>query len=134
MSVDNMKIGDLARRAGVSQRTIHYYERLGLISPVAREGASHRLYEEEAFARLEKIAALKRLGLSLEEIQQVIDMYFADADTHLQGKQKVIDILKGQLSKVDVQLGELSEFRRDLIQNIQHMEHLYDDAVPDKRA
>lgn len=134
MNISNMKIGDLARRAGVSHRTIHYYERLGLISPVAREGASHRLYEEEAYARLEKITALKRLGLSLEEIQEVIDMYFVDAETHLKGKQKVIDILSGHLKRVDAQLGELSEFRQDLIQNIRHMEHLYEDATPNKKS
>jgi DNA-binding transcriptional MerR regulator len=127
-----MKIGELARRAKVSHRTIHYYERLGLIAPVAREGASHRLYEEEAYMRLEKIAALKRLNLSLEEIQEVIDLYFVDTDTHLQGKKKVLGILNGQLQKVDKQLDELSTFRSDLIRNIRYMEHLYDDATPDK--
>lgn len=132
MSIGNMKIGELARRAKTSHRTIHYYERLGLISPVAREGASHRLYEEEAYERLEKIAALKRLGLSLEEIQEVIELYFMDADTHLQGKKKVLDILNNQLQKVDERIDELSTFRSDLIRNIRHMERLYVEAAPNK--
>lgn len=125
-----MKIGQLAERAKVSHRTIHYYEKLSLIMPVQREGASHRLYEGEAYERLEKISALKKLGLSLEEIQDVIELYFENDDTHLEGKQKVIDILKGQLEKVDTQIDELSQFRSDLMRNIRHMERLYGDALP----
>lgn len=124
-----MKIGQLARRANVSHRTIHYYENLGLITPVQREGASHRLYEEEAYQRLEKISALKQLGLSLEEIQEVIELYFEDAEKHLAGKRKVIDILKGQLKKVDAQIDELSQFRSDLIRNLRYMESLYEEVL-----
>lgn len=132
MTSGPMKIGELARRAGVSHRTIHYYESLGLIAPLAREGTSHRVYEEETFDRLEKVAALKRLGLSLEEIQGVIDLYFTDGDTHLAGKRKVIEILKGQLQRVDRQIDDLAAFRSDLIRNIRHMERLYDEARQSK--
>ncbi len=129
-----MKIGQLAKRADVSHRTIHYYENIGLIAPVSREGTSHRLYEEEAYERLQKIAALKHLGLSLEEIQEVIDLYFQSAETHLEGKQKVIDILKAQLAKTDAQIDHLSQFRADLVRNIRHMERLYDEAQPKTRT
>lgn len=125
MSTTPMKIGELAKRAGVSHRTVHYYEGLGLIAPIEREGASHRLYEEEAFHRLEKIAALKKLGLSLDEISSVIDLYFGGAEGMLEGKQKVIGILRAQLGKVDAQIDELASFRSDLIRNIHHMEQLY---------
>lgn len=124
-----MKIGQLAKRANVSHRTIHYYEKLGLVTPLQREGTSHRLYEEEAYERLEKVSALKQLGLSLEEIQDVIELYFESDDTHLAGKQKVIDILKTQLEKVDTQIDELAQFRSDLIRNIRHMESLYEEAL-----
>ncbi|OKL43841.1 transcriptional regulator [Pseudovibrio exalbescens] len=127
-----MKIGELAKRAGVSHRTVHYYENRGLISPVSREEGSHRMYEEEALQRLEKIAALKRLGLSLEEIADVIDLYFQSSGGMLDGKKKVIDILKAQLKKVDDQIDELSDFRSDLIRNIRHMERLYEEALPSK--
>ncbi|MBZ4021511.1 transcriptional regulator [Rhodobacter sp. TJ_12] len=123
-----MKIGELAKRAGVSHRTIHYYESRGLISPMQREGASHRMYEEEAFQRLEKISALKHLGLSLEEIEEVLDLYFEDTQSHLAGKKRVIEILKAQLAKTDAQIDELAQFRSDLIRNIRHMERLYEDA------
>lgn len=130
MSAPLLKIGELASRASVSHRTVHYYEGRGLISPVERDEGSHRMYEEEALHRLEKIAALKRLGLSLDEITDVIDLYFDPSGGMLPGKKKVIEILKAQLTKVDAQIDELSDFRSDLIRNIRHMERLYEEALP----
>jgi MerR family copper efflux transcriptional regulator len=72
----------------LSHRTIHYYERLGLVKPAEREGTGYRYYDEVAVKRLEKIAALKRLGLSLDEIAAVIDLYFEDA-SGIKGKERV---------------------------------------------
>lgn len=122
-----MQIGELSDRAGVSHRTIHYYERLGLIKPAEREGAGYRYYDEIAIKRLEKIAALKRLGLSLDEIAAVIDLYFEDA-SGIKGKTKVLDILQAQLIKADAQLDELTAFKRDLENNIARMHELIAEA------
>ena len=115
-----MQIGELSERAGVSHRTIHYYERLGLVKPAEREGAGYRYYDETAAKRLEKIAALKRLGLSLDEIAAVIDLYFEDA-SGIRGKERVLEILQAQLDKTNAQLDELSTFKRDLENNIARM-------------
>lgn len=122
-----MQIGELAQRANVSHRTIHYYERIGLMKPAEREGAGYRYYDETAYQRLEKIAALKRLGLSLDEIAAVIDLYFEDA-SGIKGKEKVLEILEAQLAKTDTQLAELTGFRRDLENNIVRMKSLIDQA------
>lgn len=122
-----MQIGELSSRAGVSHRTIHYYERIGLLKPAEREGAGYRYYDDNAFQRLEKIAALKKLGLSLDEIAAVIDLYFEDA-SGIKGKEKVLAILEAQLAKADAQLAELSTFQRDLISNIERMKSLIDGA------
>ncbi|WP_253944502.1 MerR family transcriptional regulator [Pseudogemmobacter hezensis] len=122
-----MQIGELAQRANVSHRTIHYYERIGLMKPAEREGAGYRYYDETAYQRLEKIAALKRLGLSLDEIAAVIDLYFEDA-SGIKGKEKVLEILEAQLAKTNTQLAELTGFRRDLESNIARMKSLIDQA------
>lgn len=122
-----MQIGELSERARVSHRTIHYYERLGLLAPAAREGAGYRHYDETAVKRLEKIAALKRLGLSLDEIAAVIDLYFEDG-TGIKGKEKVLEILESQLTKADAQIEELTTFRRDVIANIARMKELIAEA------
>ncbi|HEV7309338.1 MerR family transcriptional regulator [Ensifer sp.] len=118
-----MQIGELSERAGVSHRTIHYYERLGLIKPAEREGAGYRYYDASAQKRLEKIAALKRLGLSLDEIAAVLDLYFEDA-SGIKGKEKVLGILEAQLAKANAQLDELTTFKHDLETNITRMHAL----------
>lgn len=122
-----MQIGELSERAGVSHRTIHYYERLGLVKPAERAGAGYRYYDEIAVKRLEKIAALKRLGLSLDEIAAVIDLYFEDG-TGIKGKEKVLEILQAQLAKADAQLQELTAFKHDVEANIARMHGLIAEA------
>ncbi|MGB3435679.1 MerR family transcriptional regulator [Achromobacter sp.] len=126
-----LQIGELAQRTGASHRTIHYYERLGLLRPVEREGAGYRYYNGEAVQRLEKIAALKKLGLSLDEIAQVIDLYFQDA-SGIKGKEQVLKILQAQLQSTRERLGELRSFEKDLQANIVRMEGLIAEAR-DKR-
>ncbi|MEI3852881.1 MULTISPECIES: MerR family transcriptional regulator [Ensifer] len=122
-----MQIGELSERAGVSHRTIHYYERLGLVKPAEREGTGYRYYDEVAVKRLEKIATLKRLGLSLDEIAAVIDLYFEDA-SGIRGKERVLEILQAQLVNANAQLDELTAFKRDLESNITRMHALIAEA------
>jgi MerR family transcriptional regulator, repressor of the yfmOP operon len=70
-----LRIGEVARRAGTTARTIRYYEELGLLaSPAERGAGTHRLYAEADVERLEQILRLKDLlGLSLEELRDVIE-------------------------------------------------------------
>lgn len=63
--------GEFARKANVSVRTIHYYEKMGLIHPEKILENGYRCYGEEEFARLQRILTLKLLGFSLEEIQEL---------------------------------------------------------------
>lgn len=77
--IETMRIGKLAERVGITPRTIRYYEQIDLLSPSERVGRGFRHYTEYELARLQKIDALKQLGLSLDEIRSVIDLYFEDA-------------------------------------------------------
>ncbi len=63
--------GEFAKRANVSVRTIHYYEKLGLIHPEKISESGYRYYGEEELARIQRILTLKLLGFSLEEIQEL---------------------------------------------------------------
>jgi MerR family Zn(II)-responsive transcriptional regulator of zntA len=69
---DLLKIGEFARRAGVSLRTLRYYEELGLISPSARTRGGFRYYRPEDLDRLKLIADLQKLGLTLEQIGELL--------------------------------------------------------------
>lgn len=64
-----MKVGDLAKQTGVSVRTLHYYDEIGLLSPSRRTEAGYRLYGEEDIIRLQQIVSLRQIGFSLDQIQ-----------------------------------------------------------------
>lgn len=112
-----MRIGELAQKAGVTPRTIRYYENLGLLSPNERQGKGFRYYTNTELAKLQKIDCLKSLGLTLEEITSVIDLYFEDS-TGIRGKQKVLEILQTHLKETDGKITALVQFRSDLEANI----------------
>ena len=118
---DRMRIGDLTERAEVTPRTVRYYESIGLLPPGEREGHGHHYYTEETLARLRKIDQLKKLGLSLDEIRDVIDLYFTDP-SGIQPKQKVLGILRQHLAEADQKIGALQQFRADLLVNIERFE------------
>jgi MerR family copper efflux transcriptional regulator len=119
---DRMRIGDLTERAGVTPRTVRYYESIGLLPPGEREGHGQHYYPEETLARLRKIDQLKKLGLSLDEIRDVIDLYFTDPSGR-QPKQKILVILRHHLAEVDQKIGALQHFRADVQANIERFEH-----------
>jgi ATP:cob(I)alamin adenosyltransferase len=66
-------VGELAAAAGVSVRTLHHYDRLGLLAPAARSGAGYRRYDREGVERLYRILALRGLGFPLAEIGPLLD-------------------------------------------------------------
>ncbi|MCZ7376134.1 MerR family transcriptional regulator [Micromonospora sp. WMMC250] len=66
-------IGDLARRTGLSVKTIRYYADSGIVPPTDRSPAGYRLFGTEAVARLELVRTLRDLGLDLATIRRVVD-------------------------------------------------------------
>ncbi len=63
------KVGELARWTGVSVRTLHYYDEIGLLRPAQTTEAGYRLYTEGDVIRLQQVKSLRKLGFSLEEIK-----------------------------------------------------------------
>lgn len=121
-----MRIGQFAQRAGVTPRTVRYYESLGLLGPSEREGSGFRYYTEVELARLQKISDLKELGLSLEEIASVMPLYFDDP-TRIRGKQKILEILQTHLQETDEKIEALVQFRADLAAKIDRIQHWIDE-------
>ena len=67
------RVKDVARIAGVSVRTLHHYDEIGLLVPQTRSGAGYRLYNDDDLFRLQQILLGRELGLSLEEIRRSLD-------------------------------------------------------------
>ncbi len=63
-----LKVGELARRTGMTVRTLHHYDALGLLKPSTRSEAGYRLYNRDDVARLHAIQALRQVGMPLAEI------------------------------------------------------------------
>lgn len=97
-------ITDLARELGVTTRAIRFYEAKGLIEP--RRAGVNRVYGVRDRARLLLILRGKRLGFSLAEIHEYLDLYDADP-TH---QQQLVRLLGGARQRID----ELESQRRDL--------------------
>ena len=64
-----MTSGEMAKKAGVSQKAIRLYDEKGLLKPTEYSEGNYRLYDDAALQILEKIVALKQIGFSLEEIR-----------------------------------------------------------------
>jgi len=62
------KVGQLAKRTGISVRTLHHYDQIGLLTPSHRTASGHRLYDRDDVVRLQQIVMLRQLGFALEEI------------------------------------------------------------------
>lgn len=116
-------IGELSDRLGLSNPTIRYYEKLGLIASVQRTNSGYRLYSEKEEERLRFIQKAKRFGLSLEEIKQLIAVRQKGTPPCRELKKMV----KAHIDELDQHLQEVWEFREELKAKYQQMEHLLTD-------
>ncbi len=93
-------IREFARMAGVTVRTLHYYDRVGLLKPSLLTPASHRLYKLEDLLRLQQILTLKAMGFTLDEIRQLLENPAYDLRTSLRIQKEAIDQRIEQLQQV----------------------------------
>jgi MerR family transcriptional regulator, thiopeptide resistance regulator len=80
-----------AKRAGVTVRTLHHYDRLGLLRPSSRNEAGYRLYAERDLARLEQVVALKFVGFPLKQIRELLDTNPLDLSSALRLQRTIIE-------------------------------------------
>jgi len=81
---------EFAKRAGVTIRALHHYDRLGLLKPSGRTAAGYRLYTDRDLVRLEQIVALKFIGFPLTQIRDVLNRNDLDATAMLRQQRHVI--------------------------------------------
>ncbi|WNM33042.1 MerR family transcriptional regulator [Streptomyces sp. Li-HN-5-11] len=81
-------VGQVSAFAGVTVRTLHHYDRAGLLSPSGRSQAGYRLYSDADLARLQQILFYRELGFSLEEIATILEDPQTNALEHLRARQR----------------------------------------------
>ena len=113
-----IQVGELAKRAGITVRTLHHYEQTGLLLPSARSAAGYRLYNLADVQRLHMIQTLAKAGLELAEIRDFLK----------QRSLSLAELLDGQITLLDKQLRSIHTLRNRLVEL---RTGLTDDATPD---
>ncbi|KQS60768.1 transcriptional regulator [Geodermatophilus sp. Leaf369] len=83
-------VGELARLAGVTVRTLHHYDRIGLLTPSGRTSAGYRVYDVPDVDRLQRVLLYRGLGFGLEEIGALLDDPDVDAGEHLRRQHRLL--------------------------------------------
>lgn len=95
------RIGELADATGLTVRTLHHYEHIGLLAPATRTDGRQRLYDEDDVRRLYRIRALRDLGLSLADIGRMLD----------DDRAALADVLRAHRARVDAEIERLGRLR-----------------------
>lgn len=97
------KVGQLAKRTGISVRTLHHYDQIGLLTPSHRTASGHRLYDRDDVVRLQQIVMLRQLGFALEEIgatlaeaslPRLIDLHLARLREQIERERRLMSRLE----------------------------------------
>lgn len=118
-------IAEVRERAGVSARTLRYYEEMGLLPGVRRRAGGRRVYGPDELERLRFIQRLKALGLSLAEIKDLNAVYAIGGSTRAM-LGRLDQVLEERRAEVDSRIRELSALRDEIDQyreRIQHRSH-----------
>jgi DNA-binding transcriptional MerR regulator len=109
-----MVIRELAQRAGISTKTIRYYESIGLLPVPKRAANNYRQYTPAYVERLRFIASARALGFSLNDISELL----AARDKGIAPCQRVLDGIARRLTEIDRRIGDLLQLR-DLLKQLQ---------------
>jgi DNA-binding transcriptional MerR regulator len=105
MQFEALKVGELARRTGLTVRTLHHYDAIELLKPSLHTEAGYRLYTDSDIARLQQVLSLRQLGFSLDEVREcldrpgfspleVIDLHLARLRGQIESQQKLYERLE----------------------------------------
>jgi len=113
MKQDYYTISELAKEFNISTRTIRYYEEVGLLRP-ERDQSKHRFYSKGDYTRLKLILRGKHFGFSLDEIKEMIELFYEDRT----GKKQLAKTIKygeEKIAELNKRIDELILLRDELI-------------------
>ncbi|MRR16130.1 MAG: MerR family transcriptional regulator [Deltaproteobacteria bacterium] len=113
MSEEFTSIGELSRQLDMSQRTIRYYEEIGLLNSIKRVEGGRRIYTDADLRRLKLIKRLKIMGMTLSEMQELEAMW-----TYEKSNEKVLrrllELLGNHLKRLDERIADLDILRHEI--------------------
>jgi MerR family transcriptional regulator, repressor of the yfmOP operon len=108
-------IGELAERLEMSQRTIRYYEEIGLLNSIKRVEGGRRLYTDLDLRRLKLIKRLKIMGMTLSEMQELEAMWTIEKSNEKVLK-RLMELLENHLRRLDDRIADLNILRNEIVE------------------
>ncbi len=114
--MDNLiKIKDVSSKYSITARTLRYYEDMGLISSIRSEDYAYRMYDESAVKRLEQILILRKLNISIKDIQRIFSTTSSDI---------VLEVLEKKVQNIDDEVALLHELKDIVLDFIHEIERV----------
>ncbi len=110
-----IKIRDVSSKYDISARTLRYYEDMGLITSTRSIDYAYRLYDEIAVKRLEQILILRKLNISIKDIQRIFNT---------SGSETVLEVLGKKVDDIDGEVALLHELKEIVLEFIHQIEHV----------
>jgi Predicted transcriptional regulators len=115
MSDEFTSIGELAKELEMSQRTIRYYEEIGLLNSIKRVEGGRRVYTDVDLRRLKLIKRLKIMGMTLSEMQELEAMWTIEKSNEKVLK-RLLELLGNHLKRLDDRISDLDILRHEIIE------------------
>ncbi len=113
-SDDYFQIGDLAKAVGVTTRTIRLYEQMGLTAPPQRTEGGIRVYTKPDIKRLKFVLKLKELGLTLQEMQELAQMYKEKQEVPETIMPRLIELLDFHMNSIKEKVQRLQSLEKEI--------------------
>jgi DNA-binding transcriptional MerR regulator len=110
-----ISIGELAKKLEMSQRTIRYYEEIGLLNSIKRVEAGRRVYTDEDLRRLKLIKRLKIMGMTLSEMQELEAMWTIEKSTD-KVLRRLVELMGNHLRKIDDRITDLDILKNEIME------------------
>ncbi len=110
---DRLGIGELSRQVNLTPRTIRYYEDIGLLNSIKRVEGGRRVYTDDDVRRLKFIKRLKLLGLSLDEMRELEELYLSHRSNEMV-LPRLIEVLDRHLDSIGNRIDQLRILERDI--------------------
>ena len=130
-----MRIGDLAKQAGVKVGTIRFYERRKVLGSPRRTSSGYRLYVPQDVQVVRAIKQLQELGFTLKEIRELVDLHRSAASTAIdhagpRGLQRMIALTREKLQLIDKKSQLLRQMRKEVAKMLVHLQTSAEKACP----
>jgi len=114
-------IGELAKNLEMSQRTIRYYEEIGLLNSVKRIEGGKRVYTDDDYKRLKLIKRLKIMGLTLSEMEE-LEAIWSIQRSNEKVLRRLLELLNSHLKRLDERIADLNILRNEITEYRERIE------------